>query len=206
MQPDDAAVLRRASDGDEDAFRLLVERHGRRLYRLAYRMTGSAEDAEDVVQDAFVRAHRQMHRFEARAQVATWLHRIAFNCAVDHLRRRRVREVPGQPAVIDGHVDTRHPGADALVYANEIGARVQAALGTLSAQERAAFLLRHEQGGSIEDVCHALHVNTNAAKHAVFRAVKKMRAALRPFAAAAAGPEAGEEPSSSWTDTRRKTS
>jgi RNA polymerase sigma-70 factor (ECF subfamily) len=206
MQPDDAAVLRRASDGDEDAFRLLVDRHGRRLYRLAYRMTGSAEDAEDVVQDAFVRAHRQMHQFEARAHVATWLYRIAFNCAVDHLRRRRTREVPGEAAVIDGHVDARRPGADELVYASEIGARVQAALGTLSTQERAAFLLRHEQGGSIEDVCRALNVNTNAAKHAVFRAVKKMRAALRPFVTAAAGPKAGQRPSSSWTDTQRKTS
>lgn len=205
MQPDDAAVLRRASDGDEDAFRLLVDRHGRSLYRLAYRMTGSAEDAEDVVQDAFVRAHRQMHQFEARAHVATWLYRIAFNCAVDHLRRRRIREVPSDTAVMD-HADTRHPGADELVYASEIGARVQSALGTLSPQERAAFLLRHEQGGSIEDICRALHVNTNAAKHAVFRAVKKMRAALRPVAGTAAGPKAGQESSSSWTDTRRKTS
>jgi RNA polymerase sigma-70 factor (ECF subfamily) len=169
-------------------------------------MTGSAEDAEDVVQDAFVRAHRQMHQFEARAHVATWLYRIAFNCAVDHLRRRRTREVPDDTAALDGRADARHPGADDLVYATEIGARVQAALGTLSPQERAAFLLRHEQGGSIEDICRALHVNTNAAKHAVFRAVKKMRAALRPFVAATAGPEAGKGPSSSWTDTRRKTS
>jgi RNA polymerase sigma-70 factor (ECF subfamily) len=158
------------------------------------------------VQDAFVRAHRQMHQFEARAHVATWLYRIAFNCAVDHRRRRRIREVPGGTAVLDGHADARAPGADDLVYATEIGARVQAALGTLSPQERAAFLLRHQEGGSIEDVCRALHVNTSAAKHAVFRAVKKMRAALRPLAGTAAGQGAGQGPSSPWTDTPPKTS
>src|SRR5262249_25080571 len=68
MPPDDAAAIARAKGGDEDAFRVLVERHGRTIYRLAFRMTGRAEDAEDVVQETFVRAYRQLGRFEARSQ------------------------------------------------------------------------------------------------------------------------------------------
>ena len=70
---------------------------------------------------------------------------------------------------------------DDLVYAGQIGERVQAALGELSPQERAAFLMRHYQGCSIEEICQALGLKTNAAKHSIFRAVKKMRVALQPL-------------------------
>jgi RNA polymerase sigma-70 factor (ECF subfamily) len=86
MQVDDAAAVARARGGDEEAFRGLVERHSRSIYRLAYRMTGRPEDAEEAVQDAFVRAYRQLGRFEARSNFATWLYRIAFNCAIGYLR------------------------------------------------------------------------------------------------------------------------
>ena len=78
MQPDDVAAVAQARDGNQAAFRLLVERHGRRLYRMAFRIAGRHEDAEDVVQETFVRAYRQLDRFEARANFSTWLYRIGF--------------------------------------------------------------------------------------------------------------------------------
>ena len=92
MHLDDAAAVAQARGGDEEAFRVLVERHGRSIYRLAYRMTGRPEDAEDVVQETFVRAYRQLSRFEARSNFATWLYRIGFNCAIDYMRARPHRE------------------------------------------------------------------------------------------------------------------
>jgi DNA-directed RNA polymerase specialized sigma24 family protein len=73
------------------------------------------------------------------------------------------------------------PAADDLVYAGEIDSRVQRALLDLSAQERAAFVMRHYHGCSIGEICRALDLKTNAAKHAVFRGVRKMRAALEPL-------------------------
>src|SRR6185436_395866 len=76
---------------------------------------------------------------------------------------------------------SRGPAIDDIVYAGEIGERVQEALGSLSPQERAAFLMRHYQGCSIEEICRALDLRTNAAKHSIFRAVRKMRDALRPL-------------------------
>src|SRR3954467_5064602 len=88
---DVAAVIARARQGDSDAFRTLVERHSRRAFQLAYRMTGNEHDAEDVVQESFIRAYRQLSRFEARAHFATWLHRIVANCSVDLIRSRRAR-------------------------------------------------------------------------------------------------------------------
>lgn len=184
MHPDDVAVIARARDGDEDAFRLLVERHSRNIYRLAYRMTGRPADAEDVVQETFIRAHRQLDRFEARSNFGTWLYRIGFNCAVDYVRSRTVREVPeGLDVLEQRQPASTVPAADDLVYATEIGSQVRAALDDLSAQERAAFVMRHYQGCSIEEICSTLELKTNAAKHAVFRAVKKMRVALEPFVA-----------------------
>src|SRR5436190_3237809 len=86
-----AAVLARAQDGDGEAFRVLVERHSRSAFRLAYRMTGNQQDAEDVVQESFLRAYRQLGRFEARANFGTWLYRIVANCSVDLMRARQAR-------------------------------------------------------------------------------------------------------------------
>ncbi len=86
MPQTDAAAVALARDGDSDAFRALVERHSRAVYRLAYRMTGSPQDAEDVVQETFLRAYRQLARFESRANFGTWVHRIAVNCSIDLIR------------------------------------------------------------------------------------------------------------------------
>src|ERR671938_1542565 len=88
---DATAVLDRARQGDSDAFRVLVEQHSRTVFRLAYRITGNEQDAEDVVQESFLRAYRQLGRFEARANFGTWLYRIVANCSVDLMRARQAR-------------------------------------------------------------------------------------------------------------------
>ena len=188
MPFDDAADVARARDGDQDAFRVLVERHSRAIYRLAFRMTGRAEDAEDVVQEAFVRAYRQLGRFESRSNFATWLYRITFNCSVDYMRARPHRETPEEQGTLEMlSGQSQGPTTHDLAYAGEIGERVQEALGRLSPQERAAFLMWHYQGCSIEEICRALDLQTNAAKHSIFRAVRKMRDALRPLMHAGTG-------------------
>jgi RNA polymerase sigma-70 factor (ECF subfamily) len=182
MHSDDAQVVAKARGGDQDAFRVLVERHSRSIYRLAYRMTGRPEDAEDVVQETLVRAYRQLGRFEARSNFATWLYRIGFNCAIDYMRARPQRESAETDEKLEQMAkSSKGPTTDDLVYAGEIGERVQEALGALSPQERAAFLMRHYHGCSIEEICSTLDLKSNAAKHSIFRAVKKMRAALRPL-------------------------
>jgi RNA polymerase sigma-70 factor (ECF subfamily) len=88
---DAAAVLARARQGDNEAFRALVERHSRSVFRLAYRMTGNEQDAEDVVQESFLRAYKQLGRFESRANFGTWLYRIVANCSVDLMRAKQAR-------------------------------------------------------------------------------------------------------------------
>jgi RNA polymerase sigma-70 factor, ECF subfamily len=187
MDERDASVVARARDGDRDAFRALVERHSRYLYSLAHRMTGNAQDAEDVVQEAWLKAHKQLSRFEARADVRTWLHRITVNCSIDLIRARRHREDAHDPLDLEtGPLSELGAEAQAtperVTASVQISERVQQALGLLTALERAAFTLRHVEGMSIEEVGEKLGLKTSATKHSIFRAVKKMRNALEPFA------------------------
>src|SRR5947209_9768705 len=130
-----AAVLARARQGDSEAFRALVERHSRTVFRLAFRMTGNEQDAEDVVQESFLRAYRQLGRFEARADFGTWLYRIAANCAVDMMRTRGHR-LQAKTDVLDDTAplpDTRRASPDRLAESAEIDRLVNEALDELTA-------------------------------------------------------------------------
>jgi RNA polymerase sigma-70 factor (ECF subfamily) len=179
-----AAVLARARQGDSEAFRAIVERHSRSAFRLAFRMTGNEQDAEDVVQEAFLRAYRQLGRFESRAHFGTWLYRIVANCAVDLMRSRQARHDMARGESLDaaGELPAGDwPGPERLAESSEIRRRVRDALGALSALERAAFTLRHYEGCSIAEIARMLGLNTSAAKHSVFRAVRKLRLALSPL-------------------------
>jgi len=191
-----AAALAAARQGDNDAFRALVERHSRSVFRLAFRMTGNEQDAEDVVQEGFLRAYRQLGRFESRANFGTWLYRIVANCAVDHMRARQARHDMSRGEALDEAVslpDADVPGPERLAASAEIRARVGDALNRLSPLERAAFALRHYEGRSIDEIGQTLGLGTSAAKHSVFRAVKKLRAALEPLRETR-GPARSSEP------------
>ena len=181
---DVAAVLARASGGDGEAFSLLVNSHARMAFRLAYRLTGDERYAEDVVQESFIRAYRQINRFEARSNFATWLHRIVVNCAMDALRARHTRRAErlGEPVedIPDAAVSAE-PSPERLAMSTEIRRRVDASMETLTPRERIAFALRHYEGRSIDEIGRTLGVQQSAAKHAIFRAVKKIRASLEPL-------------------------
>jgi len=181
---DAAAVLDRARQGDSEAFRALVERHSRSVFRLAFRMTGNEQDAEDVVQESFLRAYKQLGRFESRANFGTWLYRIVSNCSVDLMRAKQARHDQTRGESLDEAVELPAndlPTPERLAQSAEIQQRVQGALAALSPLERAAFTLRHYEGRSIDEISRTLGLGTSAAKHSVFRAVKKLRAALAPL-------------------------
>jgi RNA polymerase sigma-70 factor, ECF subfamily len=195
MPHTDAAAVALARDGDSEAFRALVERHSRAVYKVAYRMTANPSDAEDVVQETFLRAYKQLSRFESRANFGTWLHRIAVNCSIDLIRSRPHRESPHEETDLE-HFGSAN-GADSgqsperLMLSTEVQERISRAMGALSAMERAAFVLRHFEGQSIDEISRALGLKTNAAKHSIFRAVRKMRIALEPFVGGPIDREAG---------------
>jgi RNA polymerase sigma-70 factor (ECF subfamily) len=188
--PADAQAVARVRGGEAEAFRSLMEKHGRAVYKLAFRMTGNAHDAEDVVQETFFRAYRKLDEFEARSQFGSWVHRIAANCAYDVLRARARRQArfDSIDAAEEGvrEFAGSDPAPDRLVAGGEVRARLQAAMARLSTLERSAFTLRHLEGMSIAEIAQALDLEGESAKQSIFRAVRKVRAALAEHAPAKA--------------------
>jgi RNA polymerase sigma-70 factor (ECF subfamily) len=193
MDLSDGTYVTRARSGDSDAFRTLVERHSRSVFRLAYRMTGNEQDAEDVVQESMLRAYKQLAKFDERASFGTWLYRIASNCSLDLVRARK-RRAQNQAVAPEGELEmenpvlavpTLDPNPERMALSGEVREKLTAAMGELSATERSAFVLRHFEGMCIEDVSRVLGCQPGAAKHSVFRAVQKLRRALEPVVSAA---------------------
>jgi RNA polymerase sigma-70 factor (ECF subfamily) len=187
----DALAVERTLAGERDAFRVLVERHSHNVFRLAYRMTGNQQDAEEVVQEAFLRAYQKLGQFAARSNFGTWLYRIAANYAIDRLRQRQKEEARREtPRAVsqDGTEDNpvhrvadEGPTPERLTQSIELRNRMEQALAALSHAERTAFVMRHWEGCGIEEIAVVLKLSSGAAKNTVFRAVQKLRLALQPL-------------------------
>lgn len=187
MDKTDDASIRAVLSGDKEAYGALVARHSNRLFRIAYRITGNEADADEVVQDAFLRGYRKLGTFKSRADFGTWIYRIAARCAFDKVRNRKADE-PNQIAVEDNpeqqsvQVADSAAGPERLLLSGEIGALQEMAMHGLTPIERTAFILRHIEEQSMEEIGEALGIAPNSAKQAIYRAVHKLRlrlAALR---------------------------
>lgn len=184
MEMSDRGAVAAVRAGDRDAFRLLVEKHSRSVFKLAFRMTHNEQDAEEIVQETFLRAYRKIGNFEERADFGTWLYRIAANCSYDLLGRRKRRQAE-TPLEDDEGGELPLPAADPsperVALSGEMRARLAEAMEQLSAVERTAFVLRHFEGQSIDEIGKVLGLRPNATKNSIFRAVQKLRRALGPW-------------------------
>lgn len=185
MQPNDAAVVAQVLAGDREAFGELVQRHSRQIFRVAFRVVGNEEDAEEVVQETFLKAYKRLDRFESRASFSTWVYRIAVNCAIDLRGKRQpgpslqISEDP-EPGEHEIQLASTDASAEQHVFGGQVKQRIQAAMSLLTETERTAFILRHMEGKSIEEIAGVLGIRSNSTKNSIFRAVKKMRKALEP--------------------------
>ncbi len=185
MNADDEHWIARARNGDAKAFRCLVEPHARPLFGLCARITRDSALAEDAVQEALFNAWRHLSSFDGRAVFKTWLHRIAVNAALEQLRRRGRHEMTVEgPDSEDDFLDAvadDEPGPDRHAQGSEIQRQAESQLDRMSVIERTAFVMRHHEGHSLEEISATLSLNTNACKQAIFRAVRKLRGALEPL-------------------------
>jgi RNA polymerase sigma-70 factor, ECF subfamily len=192
MEVTDAAVVAQVLAGDRDAFRVLVERHSRSIFRVVFRMTGNQQDAEELVQETFLRAYKSLPRFELRANFSTWLYRIAINRTLDFLNARKTQMTSKETFQITDNPDPEEgnqvqlpaagPGPERLLLSAEMQRKIAGAMGLLTPAERVAFTMRHMEGRSIEEISQALNLKVSAAKNSVFRAVQKLRQQLEPYA------------------------
>ena len=182
MSQTEQKIIRRAARGDRAAFRELVLEHSHSMFRLAWRLSGEETAAEDIVQEAFIKAWSKLGEFRMDASFKSWLHRITVNTAMDYLRKHVRRK----------QFETAGPEWETTAMAGEepdtgrqmdISRQTQTAMLGLSEAERTALLLKHYEGHSIEEVARIMEITTGACKQNIFRAVKKMRVALRPLVA-----------------------
>lgn len=187
---DESELIRSAQKGDQEAFEELVRLHDQNVLRLAFNLLRSAEDANDIYQEAFLRVYKNLHAFRFDCSFHTWLYRIVTNLCLDALRKRRVRReedsiVETSEGVVD-RMDTLEEGraqADPQrqLMSAELKQRIEKVLASLTPRERTVFEMRHYQGLRLKAIGEMLGTSEEAAKNCLFRATQKMRAALGDF-------------------------
>jgi RNA polymerase sigma-70 factor (ECF subfamily) len=188
QRSEDDDLIRAAQGGERTAFDALVRRYDRSVLRLALHMLGNEQDAQDVHQEAFIKAYRHLSNFRFECSFYTWLYRIVTNLCLDQLRRRKSRrEDPS--TVLDssgGEMDLMANVQDERAMANparelerkSMGAAIQSALEELTPRERMVFELKHYQGLKLRTIGEMLSTTEETAKNTLFRATRKLRARL----------------------------
>ena len=181
-------LIREAQAGSRTAFDTLVRQYEHQVLRLALHLTGSEHDAEDIYQEAFLKAYRYIGNFRFECSFYTWLYRIVTNLCLDHLRRRKSRRE--DPAtVLDSRgdeMDLLSNVSDTRAMANpareldrkRMGESINEALSKLTPRERMVFELKHYQGLKLRTIGEMLSTTEETAKNTLFRATRKLRAHL----------------------------
>src|SRR6204780_192007 len=185
---DDTVLVREAQRGDRAAFEELVRHYDHAVLRLAIHLTGSEHEAQDIYQEAFLKAYKSVANFRFECSFYTWIYRIVTNLCLDHLRKRQVRKEDAPVAtdasgeqndVLDQVPDGRsgaNPERDLM--RRELGKRISHALEKLTPRERMVFELKHYHGLKLRTVGEVLHTTEETAKNTLFRATQKLRGAL----------------------------
>ena len=188
QRTEDDDLIREAQRGDRTAFDALVRRYDQSVLRLALHMLGNEQDAQDVHQEAFLKAYRHLGNFRFECSFYTWLYRIVTNLCLDHLRRRKSRrEDPS--TILDSHgdeMDLLTNVSDNRSMANpareldrkRMGQCINEALERLTPRERTVFELKHYQGLKLRTIGEMLNTTEETAKNTLFRATRKLRAHL----------------------------
>ena len=186
MQGSDHSIVQAVLAGDKEAYGALVRAHSTTVFRVAFRITGNEADAEEIVQEAFLRGYQRLESYERRSAFGTWIYRIAVNCALNRVSRPGIEAEYRHGEETDSAektVQIAAPDADPerVLLGREISAAQQTAMQRLTPTEKCAFVLRHLEDRSMSEIAEVLGVAPNAAKQAVFRAVQKLRRELAPL-------------------------
>jgi RNA polymerase sigma-70 factor (ECF subfamily) len=180
----DAELVRRILSDDRGAFDELVARYHRIVFAIAYRMTGSASEADDLCQDVFLRVFQNLRRFDPARPLAPWVRKIACNGALHYLRRRGLERRHAAPAPRDGSpepaaaVPDPAPDPERVLAARELEARLQRALLAFPEKPRLAFTLKYVEGLTSGEIADALDVPRNTVKTWLLRARESLREEL----------------------------
>lgn len=185
---DDTNLIREAQHGNHRAFEELIRQYDHAVLRLALHLTGSPDDAQDIYQEAFLKAYKSVGNFRFECSFYTWLYRIVTNLCLDHLRKRQVRKE--ESAVVndgDGEEfnlldmvsdDRAAANPERDLMRKELGRKIGKALTRLTERERMVFELKHYQGLKLRTIGEMLNTTEETAKNTLFRATQKLRSSL----------------------------
>lgn len=183
---DDRALVERAQSGDRAAFRLLVERYQRKVFAIALGVVRNSDDAMDIVQETFIRVHRNLDQFRGSSSFYTWMYRIVINLGIDQLRR--TKKAPGVeyddamlheddgPAEFFGATYGENPLQH--LERSELRTRIQHALEQLSPTHRTAIILREVEGLSYDEMAEVMQCSQGTVMSRLFHARKNLQQAL----------------------------
>jgi RNA polymerase sigma-70 factor (ECF subfamily) len=181
----DAELAHRCRQGDAAAFEELYRAHAGRLYSLLFRMAGSAEEAEDLLQDVFLNAHRKLAGFRGESTLGTWLYRMAVNHCLDHLRGRHARMAKATASLDDD--DALEPASAAPLVPQAVSRiDLERAIARLPDGCRTAFVLHDVEGFEHNEIARLLGISEGTSKSQVHKARLKLRISLSATALAAA--------------------
>ena len=174
----DPELIRSFRNGDEQAFNVLVVRYQERVYWAARRILGNHEDADDIVQEVFLKAYEKLGNFRGESEFFTWLYRITVNAALNAARKRRVAEF--------FHIDELHDPAaarderpDEVVIREEQRTLFDRAVEGLPVMQKAVFMMRYHEGMKFESIASALGRSVGGVKSNFFHALRKIDRALK---------------------------
>lgn len=182
---DEAVLITAAKSGDENAQLRLYESHYERIFRLARRYAGSDQDAEDILQDVFVRAFNALPRFQnsVNGSFPAWLNRICVNCCLSHLRRRKHEAKLCTQSLNDltQEPDSGEAPVESAVQVGQIRDMISRAVQILSPKQRIIFDLRFAQHLSVGEIAYLLDCSRSNVKTQLYRASEKLKKHLAPI-------------------------
>lgn len=187
VKDDEPALVKAARGGDISAFETLVDRYERKIFRLTQNITRNREDAEDAMQEAFLKAYEHLGEFEEKSRFYTWLVRIAVNQALMKLRKRRPgvvsldEEVTAGEETIPREVQDWGPSPEQRYAQTELGSILSKVIGELDPPSRIVFQLRDIEELSTEETAEALGLSVSAVKSRLLRARLKLRENLNQY-------------------------
>ena len=184
----DTDLIREAQRGSRAAFEELVRQYDQSVLRLAVHLTGSEHDAQDIYQEAFLKAYRHIGNFRFECSFYTWMYRIVTNLCLDQLRKKKTRK-EDSPVLVDesgeeydllDNTADKRPGANPErdLMRRELGGKINHALDRLTPRERMVFELKHYQGLKLRTIGEMLNTTEETAKNTLFRATQKLRVCL----------------------------
>ena len=191
VDQDDRALAALAAQGREGAYRELLSRYERPVFSLVFRMVRDRSLAEDLAQEAFIRAFNAIDSYDPTYKFSSWIFKIANNHTIDHLRKRKLDTVSihGSPSASSPEelertritLESRTEQPDAYVESRELGGMVEQAIGQLRPEYRTAVLLRHVEGYAYEEIAETMELPLGTVKTYLHRARKELKDILAPL-------------------------